>query len=213
MPALTITKNLLPAWGASSPPNTTNWCSSTTLCRWAVCKTLMFLGTALFLVFPQSGLDKLAEAEQQVATLSSEAASQQVLLTKKQGEVAIAMDSISKAMEKVTILLEGENSTWRIPFFILLNRQASERKVEVARLQKQLSGENSMIAERQTAVQEQLKDVQPLVDAAKRAVAQIKNDQIAEIRSLKSPPEAIYDVLEVGQWHARLQHVNTCHRG
>lgn len=69
--------------------------------------------------------------------------------------------------------------------------------MEVARLQKQLSGENSMIAERQTAVQEQLKDVQPLVDAAKRAVAQIKNDQIAEIRSLKSPPEAIYDVLEV----------------
>lgn len=54
-----------------------------------------------------------------------------------------------------------------------------------------------MIAERQAAVQEQLKEVQPLVDAAKRAVAQIKNDQIAEIRSLKAPPEAIYDVLEV----------------
>ncbi len=69
--------------------------------------------------------------------------------------------------------------------------------MEVAKLQKQLSGENTMIAERQAAVQEQLKEVQPLVDAAKRAVAQIKNDQIAEIRSLKAPPEAIYDVLEV----------------
>ncbi len=54
-----------------------------------------------YLVHIQSGLDKLAEAEQQVATLSSDAASQQVLLTKKQAEVALAMDNISKAMEKV----------------------------------------------------------------------------------------------------------------
>lgn len=45
-------------------------------------------------------------------------------------------------------------------------------------------------------VEEELSEVQPLIDAAKKAVGNIKKDNIAEIRSLKMPPDAIRDVLE-----------------
>lgn len=38
--------------------------------------------------------------------------------------------------------------------------------------------------------------VQPLIDQARRAVGQIKKENIDEIRSLKMPPDAIRDVLE-----------------
>ncbi len=42
----------------------------------------------------------------------------------------------------------------------------------------------------------ELTDVQPMIDSARKAVGQIKSDNITEIRSLKSPPDAIRDVLE-----------------
>lgn len=46
------------------------------------------------------------------------------------------------------------------------------------------------------AVELELTDVQPMIDSARKAVGQIKSDNITEIRSLKSPPDAIRDVLE-----------------
>jgi dynein heavy chain 2 len=46
-------------------------------------------------------------------------------------------------------------------------------------------------------VEKELEEVQPLVDQAKKAVGAIKSDNINEIRSLKMPPDAIRDVLEV----------------
>ena len=36
-----------------------------------------------------------------------------------------------------------------------------------------------------------------MIDAARKAVGQIKKENIDEIRSLKMPPDAIRDVLEV----------------
>eukprot|EP00955_Chlamydomonas_euryale_P067462 359844-Chlamydomonas_euryale.AAC.1 len=50
--------------------------------------------------------------------------------------------------------------------------------------------------ERRGGVEEELKEVQPLIDQARKAVGNIKKENIDEIRSLKMPPEAIRDVLE-----------------
>ena len=44
-------------------------------------------------------------------------------------------------------------------------------------------------------IQDELKDVQPLLEQAKEAVSGIRSDNLNEIRSLKMPPEAIHDVL------------------
>lgn len=50
---------------------------------------------------------------------------------------------------------------------------------------------------RRGGVEAELAGVQPLIDQARKAVGQIKKENIDEIRSLKMPPDAIRDVLEV----------------
>jgi dynein heavy chain 2 len=48
----------------------------------------------------------------------------------------------------------------------------------------------------QGQVEEELKGVQPLIESAKRAVRNLKSENLNEVRSLKAPPEAIRNVLE-----------------
>lgn len=38
--------------------------------------------------------------------------------------------------------------------------------------------------------------VQPVLEASKKAVGSIKTDSLAEIRALRSPPDAIRDILQ-----------------
>ena len=49
---------------------------------------------------------------------------------------------------------------------------------------------------RKGKVNDELSEVQPMIDAAKEAVNDIKKEHLNEIRSLKMPPEPIRDVLE-----------------
>ena len=53
--------------------------------------------------------------------------------------------------------------------------------------------------QRKEHIDTELADIQPLIESAKKAVGQIKSDNINEIRALKMPPDAIRDVLEVGR--------------
>ena len=45
-------------------------------------------------------------------------------------------------------------------------------------------------------MENELREVQPMIDAAREAVGCIRSDSLNEIRSLKMPPTAIRDVLE-----------------
>jgi hypothetical protein len=65
-------------------------------------------------------------------------------------------------------------------------------------LKKRQAVEEGEMKVRRGGVEEELASVQPLIDQARKAVGQIKKENIDEIRSLKMPPEAIRDVLEVG---------------
>lgn len=73
---------------------------------------------------------------------------------------------------------------------------ASDRRKEVEKLQAQLAIEEGELHEKKVGIETELQDVQPMLDAARKAVGQIKSDNINEIRSLKMPPDAIRDVLE-----------------
>ncbi len=44
-------------------------------------------------------------------------------------------------------------------------------------------------------IEEELSEIQPVLDQAKAAVGGIRSDQLAEIRSLATPPEPVQDVL------------------
>mmetsp|Transcript_17017 Transcript_17017/g.54247 ORF Transcript_17017/g.54247 Transcript_17017/m.54247 type:complete len:3325 (+) Transcript_17017:156-10130(+) len=123
--------------------------------------------------FLQSGLNKLQEAATAVDGLSREASSQRVLLEEKQAQAEQALSQITAAMA-----------------------QAGTSKTEVEALQIKLSEEEGVLTQRKTGIEDELREVEPMLEAARKAVGQIKSDNINEIRSLKMPPDAIRDVLE-----------------
>jgi dynein heavy chain 2 len=120
-----------------------------------------------------AGLTKLEEAAGAVAELSVQAAEQQVLLAEKQHLADEALSRITTSMSA-----------------------ASERKKEVETLKEKTSKEEADLNVQKVGIEDELKDVQPLIDSARAAVGQIKSDNINEIKSLRTPPEGILVVLE-----------------
>jgi dynein heavy chain 2 len=143
------------------------------LSRQILCSRAIALGRNNFRIFLQAGLDKLAEAAGKVGELSQQAAEQQVLLTQKQTEAEAALVQITDSMAR-----------------------AGDSKAEIERLRVKLAAEEQVLNGRKEGIQAELSEIQPLIDSAKKAVGQIKNDNLNEIRSLKMPPDAIRDVLE-----------------
>eukprot|EP00899_Mesostigma_viride_P029629 jgi/Mesvir1/9851/Mv22388-RA.1 len=121
----------------------------------------------------QAGLGKLTEAASKVDELSSVAGKQSKLLADKQAEAERALTQITASMQK-----------------------ASDSKNEVEKLQRRLAEEEVAMKKKSEEIDKELADVQPMIDAARKAVGGIKSDNLNEIRSLKMPPDAIRDVLE-----------------
>ncbi|KAL3676900.1 hypothetical protein R1sor_026848 [Riccia sorocarpa] len=121
----------------------------------------------------QAGLSKLASGASQVEQLSQEAAVQEKLLVTKQRQAEESLQKITRSMEALTT-----------------------NKAEVEKLKSGLYTEEAQLQCRKESIEDELRKVQPQVDAARKAVGQIRSDHLNEIRSLKIPPEAIRDVLE-----------------
>lgn len=119
-----------------------------------------------------AGLQKLTDAAAQVDILSKDAQVKQAQVTTKQKEADQALEQITQRMG-----------------------QASERKVEVEQLQKTLGGEEAKLNVRKDQIQNELKEIQPILNEARAAVGGIKKDNINEIRAFKMPPEKIQAVL------------------
>ncbi|MEQ2168419.1 hypothetical protein GOODEAATRI_014183 [Goodea atripinnis] len=75
-------------------------------------------------------------------------------------------------------------------------QNASDQKTEMEKIKEKMAQEVSKIGERKAKIDDELKEVQPLVDEAKRAVGNIKPEALSEIRSLRMPPDVIRDILE-----------------
>ena len=120
-----------------------------------------------------TGLSKLSEAEVLVDKLRNEAEIQRKQLKAKQSEADAALSQITISMT-----------------------QANESRKEVDNLSLRLKEEEKDLANRKGAIEEELASVQPVVDAARKAIGQIRSDHLSEIKSLKVPPDAIRDVLE-----------------
>ncbi|CAD8135851.1 unnamed protein product [Paramecium octaurelia] len=120
----------------------------------------------------QKGLEKLQEANNLVNKLTQEAQEKKVLLSKKQLEADDALQKISKAMQ-----------------------DAAERRQETEQLQRYLQEEEGKIKVSKDKVEDELRDVNPLVQEAQNAVKGISKSHLDELKSLAQPPPAIYDVL------------------
>eukprot|EP00051_Salpingoeca_urceolata_P021875 m.349048 g.349048 ORF g.349048 m.349048 type:complete len:4259 (-) comp19881_c0_seq4:199-12975(-) len=121
----------------------------------------------------RAGLDKLSDAAGLVDDLKRKAHEQGKLLAEKQKEADQALHEIQASMVK-----------------------ASTQKAEVETIKTQLGQEELKLAQRTKAIETELSDVQPLVDAAKKAVGTISSDALSEIRSLRAPPDVIRDILQ-----------------
>ena len=119
------------------------------------------------------GLDKLHEASSRVDALSREAERQRQLLAEKRREAELALSAITESMSR-----------------------ANESRNEMGNLQRRLGDEELDLQKRRDGVEAELSKVRPLVEEAQKAVGQIRKDNLNELRSMKSPPDAIRDVLE-----------------
>lgn len=75
-------------------------------------------------------------------------------------------------------------------------QNASDQKNEMEELKRQAAEEDKVLQTRKKAIDRELAEVEPLVQAAKSAVGNIKTESLSEIRSLRAPPDTIRDILE-----------------
>ena len=68
-------------------------------------------------------------------------------------------------------------------------------RCEVEKLEEATTRDEQATRQEKAKIEEELGQIQPILDAAKKAVGSIKQDHINEIRSLKMPPDPIHDVL------------------
>ena len=119
------------------------------------------------------GVSKLKEAREVVAKLKKEAAVQEKVLAEKQGEANQALQMITDTM-----------------------KNANTQKSEMQGLKANTLKEEKSISERKKLIDEELKEIEPLITEAKKAVGNIKSETLTEIRSLRVPPDVIRDILE-----------------
>ena len=120
-----------------------------------------------------TGVSKLKEAREIVAKLKKEAAVQEEVLAEKQGEANQALQMITDTM-----------------------KNANTQKSEMQGLKANTLKEEKTISERKKLIDEELKEIEPLIAEAKKAVGNIKSETLTEIRSLRVPPDVIRDILE-----------------
>lgn len=118
-------------------------------------------------------MSKLSDAKNVVNELEKKAKVQREKLAQKQAEADRALNEITRSMQG-----------------------AGEQKIEMEDLKVKIEAENKILAKRKAEIEEELKEVQPIVDEAKRAVGQIKPESLSEIRALRAPPDAVRDILE-----------------
>ncbi|TKR92932.1 hypothetical protein L596_007488 [Steinernema carpocapsae] len=121
----------------------------------------------------RAGVSKLTETRDEVAKMQKKAAKKGKMLVEKQAEA-------DKALKEITGSMTGAN----------------EQKSDIETLKVATEKEAERIEEQKALIEEQLKDVEPLIAEARKAVGSIKSESLSEIRSLRAPPEAIRDILQ-----------------
>lgn len=119
------------------------------------------------------GVEKLLSANKVVASLKEEATKQEGALGEKRKLANDALEMISMTM-----------------------RNANDQKTDMLALQKKTQESSEKLKDRQKAIEQELKEVEPVLREASAAVGQIKSEALSEIRSLRAPPEIIRDILE-----------------
>ena len=123
--------------------------------------------------FYDEGLKKLLDVAKEADKLKVEARTQSSILGEKQAAADSALNEITARMS-----------------------ESAEKRKLIEHLTVDLRKEEEEINQRKDVVELQLKDVEPLIAAARESVGQLKSENISEIRALRAPPAVVRDVLE-----------------
>ncbi|KAM3726645.1 Cytoplasmic dynein 2 heavy chain [Dirofilaria immitis] len=121
----------------------------------------------------KAGISKLTEARESVSQMQKKAAKKSKLLAEKQTDADMALKAISQSMTN-----------------------ANYQRSDMEQLKLATAKENERIEKQKSLIEEQLREVEPLLREAREAVGSIKSESLSEIRSLRAPPEAIRDILQ-----------------
>lgn len=144
-------------------------------------------------------MSKLSEARDLVKRLQVEAAQQEVLLEQKQLEAQAALQKITNTIQSASVK-RGEMQDLRSTIADE-NLALTERYTSVFILCVCTFDLNFFLC-RKEAIDKDLADIEPLLMEARSAVSEIRNEALAEIRSLRAPPEVIRDILVInGNFH------------
>jgi dynein heavy chain 2 len=120
----------------------------------------------------EGGLSKLKEAAVTVDELTTNAIAKRKVLAQKQ-------KLADEAMVNITAALEG----------------ATERRQSVEDLTKAIAEKTEVLTVQKAEIEKELSEVKPLLEEAAKAVSGVSAKDLGEIKSLKTPPEPIRDVL------------------
>ena len=134
--------------------------------NWTMLYKQMRRGIETKLQHLNAGLKKLEEASTAVDSLSNNAEVEQANLMRAQRGADSAMEMITKTLS-----------------------EATSHRAEVRELQSEIKEKEEHTLRRQGDIKQELSSIQPVLEAAKAAVGQIKAEHLNEIRSLKMPPD------------------------
>ncbi len=120
----------------------------------------------------QSGLSVLRSTNREVESMKAVASEQKIKLEEAQADADAAMNAISDELSRSQL-----------------------KSNEIEQLKLDLAEKSKEAIKRKATIQDEIKNIQPVLDAAKEAVSRIEKHNLDEIRSLKTPPSAIVDVL------------------
>lgn len=118
------------------------------------------------------GLSKLNDAAETVDLLKKEASVQRIELKEKQALADASMEKITEALA-----------------------EASTTRSKTERLKEEMTEAERETLTRKEGIEEELSEIKPILDKAKRAVGKIRAEHLTELRSFKMPPEPVADVL------------------
>ncbi len=114
------------------------------------------------------GIEKLSDAYKYVARLKKEAEEKEKALAEKRQLANEALEMISTTM-----------------------KNANDQKTDLMKLKSKTEESGEVLKQRKLEIEQELSLVEPLLKEASEAVGQIKSEALAEIRSLRAPPETI----------------------
>ncbi|XP_060800611.1 cytoplasmic dynein 2 heavy chain 1 [Amyelois transitella] len=120
-----------------------------------------------------AGVEALRRARVSVGTLQEEAAAQKAALAERQAAAAAALDQITATV-----------------------RHDSAKKDDMNALKATIERENNNLQIRKKEIEAELASVEPVIEAARSAVGDIRPESLSEVRSLRAPPDVVRDILE-----------------